>query len=71
MKLSWPLDGAWLSRVRIGWPTTYDWVSAHYWGDQLRSGMELNGVHVEPRDIPSLTSAASCSRSSWMGGGAP
>lgn len=52
MKLSWPLDGAWLSRVRIGWPTTYDWVSAHYWGDQLRSGFELNGVPVEPLDIP-------------------
>jgi hypothetical protein len=52
VKLSWPLDGAWLSRVRIGWPTTYDWVSAHYWGDQLRSGIELNGVRVELRDIP-------------------
>ena len=52
MKLSWPLDDAWLSRVRIGWPTKYDWVSAHFWADQLRSGMELNGVHIEPRDIP-------------------
>jgi hypothetical protein len=54
VKLSWPLDAEWLRRVRIGWPTTYDWGSAHYWGDQLRSGIELNGVTVEPRNIPQV-----------------
>jgi Glycosyl transferases group 1 len=58
MKLSWPLDDAWLERITIGWPTTYDWVSTHFWGDQLRSGFELNGIRIEPRDIAQTTERA-------------
>lgn len=50
--LSWDLDDAWVRGVRIGWPMEYDWVSTHYWAEQLRSGFELNGVRIEPKDIP-------------------
>jgi glycosyl transferase family 1 len=50
--LTWPVDPAWARSIRIAWPTQYDWVSTHFWADQLRSGFELNGVRVEPRDIP-------------------
>ena len=52
LPLSWSLDEAWVRSIRIGWPKEYDWVSAHFWGDQLRSGFELDGVRVELRDIP-------------------
>jgi hypothetical protein len=24
--MTWPLDDAWVRRIRIGWPTKYDWV---------------------------------------------
>ena len=34
--LSWPIDHALMSEVRITWPSTYEWKPFRHWGEPLR-----------------------------------
>jgi hypothetical protein len=48
---SWPVAPELLQRLRVFWPTTYEWPPAHGWVINLLAGLRRH-VRVEPADIP-------------------